>query len=144
MDIKMLAAVTGGGNAMKCLIVDDEIICRKAVVTVLKEVAQCEEAADGSEALAKFSQALGGNEPYDVIFLDILMPGMDGHQTAQAIREVESKSSSSGNVKIIMLTILDSVNDAMASFCHGQSTAYLIKPASDEKFLGIFKKLGLL
>jgi two-component system, chemotaxis family, chemotaxis protein CheY len=71
---------------MKCLIVDDEIICRKAVITILKEVAECEEAADGSEALAKFSHALERNEPYDAVFLDILMPGIDGHQTARAIR----------------------------------------------------------
>jgi two-component system, chemotaxis family, chemotaxis protein CheY len=129
---------------MKCLIVDDEIICRKAVVTILEEVAECDEAADGEEALAKFSQALGNNEPYDVVFLDILMPGIDGHQTAQAIREVECRSSSYVGVKIIMLTVLDSVNDAMTSFCFGQSTAYLVKPPSEEKFLGTFKKLGLL
>jgi two-component system, chemotaxis family, chemotaxis protein CheY len=129
---------------MRCLVVDDEIICRKAVVTILEEVAECDEAADGGEALAKFSQALGKNEPYDVVFLDILMPGIDGHQTAQAIREVERASSSGGSVKIIMLTVLDSVNDAMTSFCYGQSIAYLVKPASEEKFLGTFKKLGLL
>jgi two-component system, chemotaxis family, chemotaxis protein CheY len=129
---------------MKCLVVDDEIICRKAVVTLLEEVAECDEAADGGEALAKFSQALGKNEPYDVIFLDILMPGIDGHQTAQAIREVERGSSSGMGVKIIMRTVLDSVNDAMTSFCFGQSAAYLVKPPSEEKFIGTFKKLGLL
>ena len=129
---------------MKCLIVDDEIICRKAVITILKEVAECEEAADGSEALAKFSHALERNEPYDAVFLDILMPGIDGHQTARAIRELESGSSSAGSVKIIMLTVLDSVNDAMTSFCHGQSAAYLVKPASEEKFIMTFRKLGLL
>jgi len=129
---------------MKCLIVDDEIICRKNVITVLREVAHCVEAVDGSEAVLKFSQALGQNDPYDVVILDIIMPGIDGHQTAQAIREVESKSSSAGKVKIIMLTVLDSVNDAMTSFFCGQSVAYLVKPASEEKFLGTFKKLGLL
>ena len=129
---------------MKCLIVDDEIICRKTVVTILNEVAECEEAADGSEALAKFGQALRENDPYDVVFLDILMPGIDGHQTAQAIREMERGSPGAGSVKIIMLTVLDSVNDAMTSFCYGQSIAYLVKPASEEKFLGTFKKLNLL
>jgi two-component system, chemotaxis family, chemotaxis protein CheY len=129
---------------MKCLIVDDEVICRKTVVTLLEEVAECDEAADGGEALTKFRQALQRNEPYDVVFLDLLMPGIDGHQTAQTIREMERESPSAGNVNIIMLTVLDSVNDAMTSFCLGQSSAYLVKPASEEKFLGTFKKLGLL
>jgi len=129
---------------MKCLIVDDEIICRKKVVAILKEVAEYDEAANGGEALAKFRQALGSDDPYDVIFLDILMPGIDGHQIAQEIRKMESESPGAGSVKIIMLTVLDSVNDAMISFCHGHSAAYLVKPASEEKFIGTFKKLGLL
>jgi two-component system, chemotaxis family, chemotaxis protein CheY len=128
---------------MKCLIVDDDIICRKSVALILKEVAECEEAADGTEALVKFSQALKENAPFDVIFLDILMPGIDGHQTAQAIREIERESFRAGSAKIIMLTVVNSVNDAMTSFCQGQAAAYLVKPASEEKFFTAFAKLGI-
>jgi two-component system, chemotaxis family, chemotaxis protein CheY len=133
-----------GGLTVRCLIVDDEIICRKAVGLLLEEVAECDDAVDGSEAIAKFGQALKSCAPYDVVFVDILMPGMDGHETAKQIREVEKELSSGTKVKIIMLTILNSVNDALSSFCCADSVAYMIKPASEEKFVRTFKELGLL
>ena len=129
---------------MRCLIVDDDVICRKAVALILKEVAVCEDADNGSEAVAKFSEALQKDEPYDVIVLDIIMPGIDGHDTAKEIRKIESELSSSTKVKIIMLTVLNSVNDAMKSFCYADAVAYMVKPASEEKFLNTFKELGLL
>lgn len=129
---------------MRCLIVDDLSICRKAVALILKGVAECDDAVDGDEAVAKFRAALQKGEPYDVIFLDILMPGIDGHDTAKAIRAVENELSSSTKVKIIMLTVLNSVNDAMKSFCSAHPVAYIVKPPSKEKFFNTFKELGLI
>jgi two-component system, chemotaxis family, chemotaxis protein CheY len=129
---------------MRCLIVDDEIICRKSVRLLLKEVAECDDAVDGDEAVDKFCKALENNTPYDVIFVDILMPGIDGHETIKQIRQVEKEQSCSTKVKIIMLTILNSINDAMSSFCHADSVAYIVKPASEEKFIRTFKELDLL
>lgn len=129
---------------MKCLIVDDETICRKSVLLALNEVADCDEAVNGSEAVIKFSEALVKGEPYDVICLDIIMPGMDGHDTAMEIRRIESEMPTSKKVNIIMLTVLDSVNDAMRSFCYANSTAYMVKPASKDKFIRTFKEVGLL
>jgi two-component system, chemotaxis family, chemotaxis protein CheY len=133
-----------GGVGVRCLIVDDEIICRKAVGLLLHEVAECDEAVDGNEAVAKFSQALKDSAPYDVVFVDILMPGIDGHETAKQLRNLETQWSSGTKVKIIMLTILNSANDAMSAFCSADSAAYLVKPASEEKFVSTFKELGLL
>ena len=131
-------------QTMRCLIVDDETICRKAVALILKEVAHCDEAVDGSEAVLKFSEALQKDEPYDVIFLDIIMPGMDGHETAREIRKLEREVPDSAKVKIIMLTVLDSVNEAMKSFRYAHSIAYMVKPPSEERFIKTFKEVGLL
>jgi two-component system chemotaxis response regulator CheY len=129
---------------MRCLIVDDEIICRKKVHCILHEVAHCDEAANGSDAVARFTKALQRQEPYDVVILDILMPDIDGHDTAVKIREVEKELATDAGVKIIMLTVLDSVNDAMRSFAYAQATAYMVKPVSEEKLIGAFKELGIL
>ena len=129
---------------MRCLIVDDDTICRKAVGLVLEEVALCDDAVNGSEAVAKFTEALQMEEPYDVIILDILMPGIDGHDTARRIRQVEKELTGGTHVKIIMLSVLNSVNDAMEAFCYAQSTAYMVKPVSEDKLLNSFKQLGLL
>lgn len=128
---------------MRCLVVDDQIICRKAVVLSLEGLADCDDAVDGSEAVVKFRAALEKGEPYDLIVLDILMPGIDGHDTAREIRKAERELSTGPQVKIIMLTVLESVNDAMKSFCYG-SAAYIVKPASREKFAEKLAEIGLL
>ena len=129
---------------MKCLIVDDEVFCREFVVTLLRDIARCEQASEGNAALAKFTRALQSEEPYDLVILDIMMPGMSGHDTAKAIRALEKEQNSAKKVNIIMLTALNSANDAMESFCEAQSAAYLVKPVSKDGLFNVISKLGLM
>jgi two-component system chemotaxis response regulator CheY len=133
-----------GGKRVRCLIVDDDIICRKSVLLALEEVFRCDEAADGREAVAMFTQALQKEDPYDVVLLDIIMPGINGHETAMDMRKVEGNLLGLEKTKIIMLTILDSANDAMKSFCYARSVAYMVKPVSEAKLISTFKEVGLL
>jgi len=130
---------------MKCLIIDDDEFSREFVTTLLGGTAQCEEASDGNEALAKFTAALEGDDPYDLLLLDIMMPKMNGHETARRIRAIEKERGidHGKRVKIVMLTSLNSPKDAMESFCTAQSAAYLVKPVSKEKLAGVISKLGL-
>jgi two-component system, chemotaxis family, chemotaxis protein CheY len=73
------------------------------------------------------------------------MPEMDGHEAARSIRSIEKERGIQGGerVNIVMLTALNSPQDAMESFCTAQSAAYLVKPVSKEKLSGIISKLGL-
>lgn len=131
---------------MKCLIIDDEEFNREFVATLLEDVAECDGATGGNEAVAKFCLALDGEAPYDLILMDIIMPDMNGHETAKAIRAIEKERGFEvgKRVKIVMLTSLNSPRDAMEAFCSAQSAAYIVKPISKEKLLGIISKLGLL
>jgi two-component system chemotaxis response regulator CheY len=130
---------------MKFLIVDDEATSRNMVATMLSTVADCDEAESGSDAIEKFRSAKEGDAPYDLIILDIVMPDMDGHATAKSIRSLEKEHGvpADKRVKIIMLTALNSPQDAMESLCNSQSAAYIVKPASRENLLGTINKLGL-
>jgi two-component system, chemotaxis family, chemotaxis protein CheY len=128
---------------MKCLIVDDEVFCREFVVMLLRDVADCDQASDGGTALTKFTKAQKSEEPYDLVILDIMMPGMSGHDTAKAIRALEKDQPTDQKVNIIMLTALNSANDAMESFCEAQSAAYLVKPVSKDGLFNVISKLGL-
>lgn len=130
---------------MKCLVIDDEDFSRDFVVTLLSEFGECEEAAGGTEAIGKFTAALENNQPFDLIILDIMMAEMNGHETAKALRIIEKEHSVEINkkAKIVMLTALNSPEDAMESFFSAQSAAYIIKPVSREKLVEVISKLGL-
>ncbi len=68
--------------APKFLIVDDDLISRHAMSLALKKAfGEPDVAVDGESALAKVSQ-----QTYDVIFLDVQMPGMDGFELCTKIR----------------------------------------------------------
>jgi two-component system, chemotaxis family, chemotaxis protein CheY len=129
---------------MKCLIVDDEIFCREFVATLLRVTADCQQASNGTEALEKYNCALASDEPYDLIIMDVMMPGMSGHDAAKAIRLIEKEQKTDKRVNIVMLTALNSANDATESFCNAQSAAYLVKPVSKEGLFNVMSKLGLM
>lgn len=81
VEINPVGSLTG----KKVLIVDDSPDNRLLVGLILRDTdAQVSEAANGQEALAKI-----GSETFDIILMDIQMPGMDGYQTFQKIRERE-------------------------------------------------------
>ena len=129
---------------MKCLIVDDEVFCREFVATLLSATADCSQASGGMEALEKYNAALATDEPFDLVIMDIMMPGMSGHDAAKAIRHIEKEQKTAKRVNIVMLTALNSSNDAMESFCSAQSAAYLVKPVSKEGLFNVLSKLGLI
>ncbi len=69
----------------KFLVVDDNAMNRKVFVSLLKEAkVQIEEAAGGEECLAKIKK-----EHYDMIFLDHMMPGLDGLETFKLMASLE-------------------------------------------------------
>ena len=129
---------------MKCLIVDDEIFCREFVATLLSANGDCHQASSGSEALDKYNSALTSGEPYDLVIMDIMMPGISGHEAAKEIRRIEKEKKPEKRVNIVMLTALNSANDAMESFCNAQSAAYLVKPVSKDGLYNVMSKLGLM
>lgn len=68
-------------HPLKFLVVDDDLISRRALALSLKKAfSQPDLAIDGSTALLHTSR-----QKYDVIFLDVQMPGMDGFELCQAI-----------------------------------------------------------
>lgn len=128
---------------MKCLIVDDEMFCREFVATLLRSTAECHQAGSGAEALDKYSTALASNQPYDLVILDIMMPGMNGQDAAKQIRSLEATRAVENKVNIVMLTALNAANEAMEAFCTEQSASYLVKPVSKDGLFNLISKLGL-
>ena len=89
----------------KLLIVDDDIRLRKLVRTYGEvEHYECDEAADGLAALEKLQ-----NDNFDLVILDVMMPGLDGFETLERIRKISE-------IPVIMLTARNEEYDKLTGF----------------------------
>lgn len=102
----------------RLLLVDDDPLIRQLVIRALKADYLIDEAASGLEALAKVQL-----HPPDLVLLDLMMPGMDGYEVCQALRQ----NSTTATVPIIMLTALDQVDSKVQGFRTGADD-YITKP----------------
>jgi two-component system chemotaxis response regulator CheY len=129
---------------MKCLIVEDDFAARKLLQIFLSDYGDCFIAVNGYEAVEAVREALNEGKPYDLICLDIMMPGMDGHQVLEAIRRIEGDYGIGGldGVKVIMTTALSNSENVFGAF-RGGCEAYIVKPVIKEKLLEEIEKLGL-
>lgn len=130
---------------MKSLIVDDDFFARKILTNILAPYGEAHVAVDGKEAIFAFEQSLAEEAPYDVVFLDIMMPEMDGQEVLKNIRKIEEQKNifGSDSVKIIMTTALDDSDNIKTAF-REQCESYLIKPISKAKLLKILEDFKLV
>lgn len=127
---------------MRSLIVEDDFDTRLIMQTFLEELGQVVVAVDGKEAIHAYQASRDADKPFDVIFLDIMMPRMNGQQVLAEIRGVEGMVCEEP-VKIIMTTALadlDNVKTAMDVGCD----AYLKKPFSKKALFEELRKLNLI
>lgn len=130
---------------MRCLVVDDDLICRKVLIGALRPYGDIAEAASGREAVERVRTALLEDRPYDLITLDIMMPDMDGQAALVAIRSLEAvKGIAAGHgAKVLMTTALNDGKSVLTAF-REQCNGYLIKPIELEKLYLELEKLGLI
>lgn len=127
---------------MRILIVDDDLVSRKYLHGILRKYGYCEIAANGKEAVEYFDTGLKSNTPYDMIFLDIMMPEMDGDETLEKIRCIEEDANieSGQGAKIAMISALNDSRNILASFSKG-CEYYLVKPVPHEKIQEIMREV---
>ena len=112
---------------VKVMVIDDSKTIRRSAETLLKK-AGCEvvTAIDGFEALAKITV----HKP-DIIFVDIMMPRLDGYQTCSLIKHNKTFSG----IPVIMLSSKDGLFDRARGRIVG-SERYLTKPFTKDELLG--------
>jgi len=121
---------------MKTLIVEDDFTSRLLLQEILKPFGPVHIAVNGPEAVDAFGMALAGGSSYDLICLDIMLPGMDGYEALHQIRGMEEAAgiSSSHGARIFMTTALDQVKSVFQAF-RGLCDAYLSKPIDRARLL---------
>lgn len=114
-------------EGLKAMVIDDSKTIRRTAETLLKKVG-CEvvTATDGFDALAKIAD----HRP-DIIFVDIMMPRLDGYQTCALIKNNKDFKST----PVVMLSSKDGLFDRAKGRIVG-SDQYLTKPFSRDELLG--------
>jgi twitching motility two-component system response regulator PilG len=117
-------------EGLKVMVIDDSKTIRRTAETLLKKVG-CDviTAVDGFDALAKIADT----HP-SIIFVDIMMPRLDGYQTCALIKN----NSAFKSTPVIMLSSKDGLFDKAKGRIVG-SDQYLTKPFSKEELLGAIK-----
>ena len=118
-------------TGLKVMVIDDSKTIRRTAESLLKK-AGCDvvTAIDGFEALSKIADS----HP-DVIFVDIMMPRLDGYQTCALIKNKERFRST----PVIMLSSKDGLFDRARGRIVG-SEQYLTKPFTKDELLGAIRR----
>ena len=129
-DVEAIAATSG--KSYLALIIDDSAAIRKQLEIELRTSGmQSEFAESGEEALEKIA-----SNDYDLIFLDIMMPGIDGYETCGQIR----KDPRYKKTPVIMLSGKTSPLDEVKGVLAGAST-YLTKPVKHQQFQEVTQRI---
>ncbi len=129
---------------MRFLIVEDDFGSRRLLQAFLKPYGSCDVVVDGEEAIEAFRLSWEENDPYSAIFLDIMMPKVDGQQALKEIRRIEKDIGikSIDEVKIIMTTALEDPKNVVEAYHKGGATSYLVKPIDKEMIQKEMSRLG--
>lgn len=118
-------------NKLKIMVIDDSTTIRKSAEIFLKKAGfDVVSIEDGFEALSRID-----DEAPDVVFIDVIMPKIDGLQACQIIKRNEKFQKT----PIIFLSSKDSEFDKARGLMMG-ATDYLTKPFSKDEIVGMVNK----
>jgi twitching motility two-component system response regulator PilG len=123
--------VAATAKKLRVLVVDDSATIRRSAETMLaNEGCEVITAENGFEALSKITR----HHP-DMIFVDIMMPRLDGYQTCAIIKN----NAEFRETPVVMLTSKDGLFDMARGRVVG-SDQYLTKPFTRDELLGAVKQ----
>ena len=115
---------------VRILVVDDELVIRESLHGWLKKSGyQVDTAEGGSAALAMLEKT-----PYDLLFLDIMMPVMSGIEVLEVVKEDYPQTL------VVMITAYGSVETAVQAMKRGAND-YLLKPFDPDQLSLLTEKL---
>lgn len=121
---------SGSLKGLRVMVIDDSKTIRRTAESLLvREGCEVATASDGFEALSRIAD----HNP-QIIFVDIMMPRLDGYQTCALIKNNQTFK----NVPVIMLSSKDGLFDKARGRIVG-SEQYLTKPFTREELLGAIR-----
>ncbi|MCE1247792.1 MAG: response regulator [Firmicutes bacterium] len=128
---------------MKILVAEDDFSSQILMEELLLPFGQVKIAGNGIEAVDAFKNYHSAKTPFDIVFLDIMMPRMDGYDTLAQIRKIEKDAliPFEDRVVVVMLTTLHSQDSITKSVYEGCDW-YIPKPIRKETLYGVLEKIA--
>ncbi|MEO5338961.1 MAG: response regulator [Magnetococcus sp. MYC-9] len=127
---------------LKTLIVDDHPASILLLQDMLTAHCECFAATGGAQAIALFTKAMQDSKPFDIVLLDIDMPGMSGIEALKEIRlrELQWKKQNllfedHKFARIIMQTASDNPQDLFDAYLKGKCNGYINKPFDKKELM---------
>lgn len=120
-----------GQSRYRALVIDDSKTVQKQLASELTSFHLLADIAETGEQ----GLDMAGKEDYDIIFLDVVLPGIDGYQVCKSIKRIAEKK----HIPIVMLTSKSSPFDRVRGSVSG-CNEYLTKPVDIDKFHQILDK----
>ena len=125
-------------KGIKVLLAEDNDLNAELATILLEDLGMTvTRAADGQEVVDLFAEHPAGT--YDIILMDIMMPKMDGHQTAKAIRAMYADRSDAEEIPIIALSANAFSEDVQASLDAGMN-GHVSKPLNMEEVTKVIER----
>jgi len=130
---------------LRILIVDDSNSLRFLLKAFFKDVGRCDEAENGAQAVELVRESLRG-EGYDVVFMDIMMPELDGMEATRRIRDLldDENVPREARPRIIMLTCLSDARHMLQAQYECGADAYVTKPFDRAILFEMLANMGLM
>lgn len=124
-------------SGKKVLLVEDNELNREIATALLEEIGiTVDSVEDGTDAVERMNEV--DDERYDLIFMDIQMPKMDGYMTTREIRTL--KNNKKANIPIIAMTANAFEEDKKKAFKAGMN-AHIAKPIDIKTILVVFDQV---
>ncbi len=130
---------------MKVLIVEDDSIAASLMARMLGRYGECSIAGSGTDAISQFENAWEEGVPFQVLFLDLMLPEIDGHEVLRRIRKLEDEYNldSEERLKVIITSALTDEENFLKAHMTG-SEWYLAKPVGRAELESVLSELGVL
>lgn len=123
---------------MKFLIIEDDPTAQLLLKKISEDYGDAILASNGVEALDIINHS--DLNSFDVIFLDIMMPEMDGIEFLETLRKIE-KDKKVAKRKVIIVSALEAEKTIIPKFAKDNNITYLVKPINKTKIIEILESL---
>ena len=128
---------------MKILLVEDELTSRRTLISFLQPIGEVNICVNGNIALNVAKKALENNQPYELIFLDIMISNLDGISTLKKIRQLEAQYGEKEHAKSkVIMTSANTDKDTILKAAQAGCTSYMIKPIDKKRLYNEIRKHG--